>query len=200
VGAAPGSPTSAALEPQPRKRGRPSQGQQPGQRQPKNDADEDSSDAPPRLVKKKRGAATLPDIVVPDYSQEQLKFGSQQQAWEESRDRLAALETIAWMPPANDTSIPQNDNDRKAVVRSLLGAMKDTSKCVEQKSSIFRNRWAPDAQAPYDTGDMEKVCWDILVSFLSPSIPAFVLIHKSSSPSVYTAKARRFSTFMTQSI
>jgi hypothetical protein len=173
--ATPGLPASVSRkpQPQPKKRGRPPKGQQPTPRQPKNNGDDDGLETP-RLVKKRRGTAPLRDIIVPSYSQEQLKFGSQKQAWEKSRDRLAALETVTWMPPANDTSIPQNDTDRKTVVRLLLGAMRDTSHCLDQGGSMNENRWGPNAKELYDIGDMEKVCWDILVSFFTFSFPAIL--------------------------
>jgi hypothetical protein len=108
-------------------------------------------------------AATQPDTPLVDYSDLQLAFENPKQAWESCSKRLATLDT-AWTPPANDESLPKTNEDRKAHVRSLLGAMQDRNNCLDGTSTTFKNRWGPDRQLPYHVEDMEKVCWDIVVS------------------------------------
>ena len=118
---------------------------------------------------KKQHPATHAVVVVPDYSQVPLMFDSQKQAWETSRDLLAAT---VHMPPEDDETLPQNDSDRKDVVRSLLGAMRDTDQCIDQSGLIYKNRWGPERKAGYDIRHMEKVCWDILVSCAASLVSA----------------------------
>jgi hypothetical protein len=127
----------------------------------------------PRIAKdlvQNAAVTVLQDPVLADHSGLQLAFESQSQAWKGCSKRLTTLDT-AWTPPKDDASIPKNAEDRKAVVRSLLGAMLDRENCKDGGSAAFKNRWGHGRELVYHIHDMEKVCWDILVSELHPSSP-----------------------------
>jgi hypothetical protein len=95
----------------------------------------------------------------PDYSGVTLSYSTRDEAASDFQTRLKELATY-WTPPKNDPTIPQSNNDRRYVVRQLLGAMKDTSVAKDK----FDSRWTPDAPRKHDDRDLEAACWEVAVS------------------------------------
>lgn len=108
------------------------------------------------------GCKSDSEQALPDYSGIELAYSSQREAWKGRVANLASLETH-WVPPEDDPTIPSSVEERKAVVQSLLGAMRDTMNCKDDIGRSFEQRWA-QGKLLYDVKDMEKVCWDMEVS------------------------------------
>lgn len=114
--------------------------------------------APAPKVECQSDAGDLPA----DYSRTSLAFNNHQEAFNACKKDVASLKT-AFAPPNDDPSIPKNDEERKVVVRCLLGAMIDTSRCKDEEGKAFKLRWG-SGELAYDVRHMEKICWDIEVS------------------------------------
>lgn len=99
---------------------------------------------------------------LPDYSQTDLLFTTREDAVEDARERTKQSPTY-WMPPAPDSSTPQTLQERQAVVRKLLGALKDTSRAKDTDSKSFETRWTTAGKRQYTDAALEATCWEILV-------------------------------------
>ncbi|KAF1846332.1 uncharacterized protein K460DRAFT_431352 [Cucurbitaria berberidis CBS 394.84] len=108
---------------------------------------------------------------VPPVKPSGLFFDSYEEACE-------GVGSVDWMPPANDTSIPENTTEIRPHVLKLRDAMMDMSAYGDNPSKKMQNRWLPlgwvAAQTP-QRGDvltnpynpkqwLEKRCWDIVMT------------------------------------
>ena len=87
---------------------------------------------------------------------------------------------LSWMPPANDPTIPTNDEELRGYVLELYRAMIDMSSYVDKTGPKFTNRWLDSnwvkgtekqdgdtlTNPYYPVHWLQKRCWDVAVSFL----------------------------------
>ncbi|KAF1846391.1 uncharacterized protein K460DRAFT_431409 [Cucurbitaria berberidis CBS 394.84] len=116
-------------------------------------------------------ALTVP---LPDFPHIEVQYATHDEALDDFKDRVKDLATY-WTPPQNDSSIPRNDTERQAVVRTLLGAMRDTSRAADKIDS----RWTEDAPRKHNLKDIEVACWEIerLAERLHIEGPSVLAIH-----------------------
>lgn len=124
------------------------------------------ADVTSRKTNRKPKFQVLADVLptpLPSFPQVQLHYPTRINASANFRERVK-LQATYWTPPANDTSIPQNDADRQNVVRILVGAMKDLSRVRDIESQSSESRWVVNAPRKHDDEDIEIACWEIAVS------------------------------------
>ncbi|KAJ4299834.1 hypothetical protein N0V90_005080 [Kalmusia sp. IMI 367209] len=89
-----------------------------------------------------------------------LAFSNPHEAWVYCSADISNL-AHAWMPPQNDTTLPQTEQEKRNVVQALLHAMLDNSECLDKDSKAFTHRISGGTY--YKREQMEKVCWDIML-------------------------------------
>lgn len=112
----------------------------------------------------------LPDMALPEKSNLILNFTNCDEARNTVHNR-----TIAWGPPKPDNTIPTTNEHRASYVLRLLLAMRNRTNVLDkdQDSKRYNAKGAEDMGDGYyyQEGDMEKVCWEIVVRnsyFISP--------------------------------
>jgi hypothetical protein len=101
----------------------------------------------------------------PDFSHLPLRFSTRDAASANFPSWLRTIED-AFIPADQDTTIPQNDVQRQAAVRIILGALRDTTHAKDSKSSSFKSRWIARAPKGYSDSDLEATAWNAVVSRL----------------------------------
>ena len=76
------------------------------------------------------------------------------------------------MPPAEDSTIPKTDDDRKQIALRLKFGMNNRTNMKDRNTKAFQLRWRDQNKPFYEEKNMEKVCWEILVS--SSPFPNFI--------------------------
>jgi hypothetical protein len=105
------------------------------------------------------------DAPLPDFSQTLLSFSNRDASLASFQTGLRSIED-AFVPVDEDETVPQDDAQRRAVVRIVLGAIRDTTHAKDANSSGFQSRWIPKAPKGYSDSDMEGTAWEIVVSKL----------------------------------
>jgi hypothetical protein len=124
-------------------------------------------DEQPRAKKQKYSAlAGVEDAALPEYSHIGLAFSTRDAAVAAAAAKRVKDLEKSFTRVEQDTSIPQNDNDRQEAVQTLFGVMKDVSRAKDATSQAFKSRWAADSKRKYDDLEIETTCWEIVVSCL----------------------------------
>jgi hypothetical protein len=111
-------------------------------------------DSLPFAVRQEVRGYVLPDHILPENTNEALKFPSRDEA-----TRAVQARFTGWIGCKDDDTMPENDQHRRAWVLRLKLAMKDRDNLVNKG---YTDRWAKDKPYQYDDEAMEKVCWDIV--------------------------------------
>ncbi|KAJ4364145.1 hypothetical protein N0V83_009600 [Neocucurbitaria cava] len=103
----------------------------------------------------------LPDMALPDKSNLRLSFTGLNEA------KNAVLnQSLNWMPPAPDDTIPKSDVQRASYVLRLLLAMRNRENVLDKDAASKRYNATGEEDMGggyyYRLEDMEKVCWEIV--------------------------------------
>lgn len=74
------------------------------------------------------------------------------------------MSALQWRPPRNDKTIPQTDEEHRAVTRQLVTAFKDMSSAKDTMGNAYRKRLTPGSTEYYSDWAIEACAWDVLVS------------------------------------
>jgi hypothetical protein len=80
-----------------------------------------------------------------------------------SKDALNAMNHAQWHPPAEDDTIPQDDEQDRCIVRRLVDAFLDTGSAMDTEGNAYRKRLTPGTNVFYDPWTIERCAWEILV-------------------------------------
>jgi hypothetical protein len=111
----------------------------------------------PQLVKlsKSKGASILEKYYV--------KIGGMFfQTFDDARN---AMDHAQWNPPMNDPTIPQTDEQDRAVVNLLVEAFMNTDTALDTQGNAYRKRLTPGTNVFYEPWTVEACAWEILVGF-----------------------------------
>lgn len=94
---------------------------------------------------------------------------ARQQAWEPMyasfAEARAAIPQVDWRCRANDTTLPQSDDERQDYVSQLLTALNSVHETIGARGAKFRKRWFDPVKGVstyYSPAAKETLCWVIL--------------------------------------
>lgn len=79
-------------------------------------------------------------------------------------EALAAIRHEQWQPPANDATIPRDNEQDRAIVRRLVAAFLDLDSAMDTEGNAYRKRFTPGTTVFYNPWTIERCAWEILVS------------------------------------
>lgn len=79
-------------------------------------------------------------------------------------EALAAISHEQWQPPANDATIPRDNEQDRAIVRRLVAAFLDLDSAMDTEGNAYRKRFTPGTTVFYNPWTIERCAWEILVS------------------------------------
>lgn len=80
------------------------------------------------------------------------------------KEAFAAIKHAQWQPPANDATIPQDNEQERAIVRRLVEAFLDLESAMDTEGNPYRKRFTPGTTVYYPPWTIERCAWEILVS------------------------------------
>lgn len=80
------------------------------------------------------------------------------------KDAVAAIKHGQWQPPANDVTIPRDNEQDKVIVRRLVAAFLDLGSAMDTEGNAYRKRFTPGTTVFYNPWTIERCAWEILVS------------------------------------
>lgn len=97
------------------------------------------------------------------------------------REAIQGVGRLSWMPPANDATIPETDDQMREWVLRVRDAIMDMGEYLSTTGSKMQNRWLPEGvgknhrcqdgdvlQNPYYPAHwLERRAWDLVVSSAS---------------------------------
>ncbi|KAH7406369.1 hypothetical protein DE146DRAFT_629705 [Phaeosphaeria sp. MPI-PUGE-AT-0046c] len=101
------------------------------------------------------------ELILPDYGNTVLQFASGDAALISLQNRLNTIKG-SFIALGEDSTIPQNDEQIKDAVKTVLGAIKDVAHAKDSNSRAFKSRWVDNAQHPYSDEVLETTSWRIV--------------------------------------
>lgn len=108
----------------------------------------------------------------PQASTTRVRFENRKEAMEYLMDGEEKDDRGKWAPPANDSTIPRDDNTRQEYVSRLFKAMVNKTGTLDGRLTRREKlRWGEYSTEDnsYSEAQIEKICWDVLVSWSCPT-------------------------------
>ncbi|OAK94180.1 hypothetical protein IQ06DRAFT_234606, partial [Phaeosphaeriaceae sp. SRC1lsM3a] len=89
------------------------------------------------------------------------------------KEAFAAIKHAQWQPPANDATIPQDNEQERAIVRRLVEAFLDLESAMDTEGNPYRKRFTPGTTVYYTPWTIERCAWEILYMVKAIHIEGF---------------------------